>query len=50
MATDLLVIICPMEMTAISVVPPPISIKSSPPASVISIPAPMAAARGSSIR
>ena len=33
-----------------SVVPPPISIISSPPASVISIPAPMAAASGSSIR
>ena len=35
---------------AISVVPPPISRINSPPASVMSTPAPIAAARGSSIR
>ena len=38
------------EMTATSVVPPPMSTTMLPPGSVIGIPAPIAAAMGSSIR
>ena len=40
----------PKDITAISVVPPPISITILPQAFEISIPAPIAAAIGSSIR
>ena len=47
---ELLVIRPPSAMTAISVVPPPISMTIFPSGSVTSRPAPMAAARGSSIR
>ena len=39
-----------IEITAISVVPPPISTTMQPPALVTGSPAPMAAATGSSIR
>ena len=40
----------PKEITAISVVPPPISTTSTPPGSSTGIPAPIAAAIGSSIK
>ena len=48
--TELLQTMPLRESTAISLVPPPISTTTTPPGLVISIPAPMAAATGSSIR
>ena len=47
---DLLITIPPIEITATSVVPPPISTTMFPLASVTSIPEPIAAASGSSIK
>ena len=48
--TELLQTMPLRDSTAISLVPPPISSTTMPPGRVISIPAPMAAATGSSIR
>ena len=48
--TDALLTMPPIDITAISVVPPPISIIMMPSGALISMPAPIAAATGSSIR
>ena len=48
--TDVLVTMSPRDITAISVVPPPISMIIMPSGPVMSRPAPIAAATGSSMR